>query len=68
MGFHEKWISLIMHYITTVSYSVLINDVAYGSIISTRGLRQGARFHLIYFCYVQMAFPPLLMMQSRIRV
>ena len=68
MGFHEKWISLIMHCITTVSYSILINSVAYGSIISTRGLRQGARFQPIYFCYVQMAFPPLLMMQSRIRV
>ena len=40
MGFHEKWISLIMHCITTVSYFVLINGVAYSSIISTRGLRQ----------------------------
>ena len=35
MGFHEKWINLIMHYITTVSYSILINGVAYSSIIPT---------------------------------
>ena len=41
MGFHEKWINLIMHCITTVSYSILVNGVAYGSIIPTRGLRQG---------------------------
>ena len=41
MGFHEKWINLIMHCITTVSYSVLINGVAYGSIIPTKGLHQG---------------------------
>ena len=25
MGFNERWISLIMMYVTTVSYSVLIN-------------------------------------------
>ena len=41
MGFHEKWVNLIMHCITTVSYSILINGVAYGSIIPIRGLHQG---------------------------
>ena len=41
IGFHEKWIKLIMHCITFVSYSILVNGVAYGSIIPTRGLRQG---------------------------
>ena len=37
MGFHEKWIELIMHCITSVSYSILVNGVAYGSITPTRG-------------------------------
>ena len=41
MGFHERWVNLIMHCITTVTYFVLVNGVAYGSIIPTRGLRQG---------------------------
>lgn len=41
MSFHEKWISMIMKCISTVSYSILINDVAYGCIKPTRGIRQG---------------------------
>ena len=41
MGFHEKWIELIMHCITSISYSILVNGVAYGSITPMRGLRQG---------------------------
>lgn len=41
MGFHEKWISLIMHCITTVTYFVLVNGVACGCIVPTGGLRQG---------------------------
>ena len=35
MGFHEKWIKLMMHCITYVSYSILVNGVAYGSITPT---------------------------------
>ena len=41
MGFNNKWISLMMQCISTVSYSVLINRVIHGSIIPTRGLHQG---------------------------
>ena len=40
MGFEEKWISLIMQYISWVSYSVFINGEPYGSIHPERGLRQ----------------------------
>ena len=39
LRFHERWISLIMHCITTVTYLVLINGKAYGCISPTRGLR-----------------------------
>ena len=41
MGFHEKWISLIMQCISIVSYSVIINGLVNGCIHPTRGLRQG---------------------------
>ena len=38
MGFHEKWISLMMICVTTVSYSVLINGEPKGKIIPSRRL------------------------------
>ena len=41
MGFHEKWIQLIMQCITTISYFVIINGAVHGCIFPTRGLRQG---------------------------
>ena len=41
LGFHDSWIFLIMRCITSISYFVLINGVAYGNIIPSRGLHQG---------------------------
>ena len=41
LGFHEKWINLIMHCITIVSYSMITNGVTHGCIVPSRGLRQG---------------------------
>ena len=41
MGFHEKWISLIMMCVNMVSFSVLINNEPKGKIIPTKGLHQG---------------------------
>ena len=49
MGFHERWIALVMHCISTISYSILMNGVAYGSIIPTRGLHQGDPLSLCLF-------------------
>ena len=40
MGFAKKWVDLIMNYISSVSYSIIINGEPCGNIIPSRGIRQ----------------------------
>jgi len=52
IGFHRSWVSLIMECITTVSYSILVNEEPQGMISPTRGIRQGNHLspYLFLFC------------------
>ena len=40
MGFHLRWITMVMNYVTSVTYSIRINGVPRGCITPSRGLRQ----------------------------
>ena len=41
MGFLAGWIKKVMSYVTTPSFSILVNGKPYGMIQPSRGIRQG---------------------------
>ena len=41
LGFCDRWVSLVLECITTVSYLILVNGEAKGDIRPSRGLKQG---------------------------
>jgi hypothetical protein len=49
MGFHSRWVELIMRCVSTVNYSIKINGELSTPFAPERGLRQGVPYHPIYF-------------------
>jgi hypothetical protein len=41
LSFDDRWVQLIMKYVTTVSYKIKVNGELTQEIIPSRGLRQG---------------------------
>lgn len=60
LGFHEKWISLIMACVTTVKYRVKINEILGDVINSTRRLKQGDQLSPYMFIITAEALPALI--------
>ena len=49
LGFYERWVSLVMMCISSVTYSIMVNGEQKGFIKPERGLRQGDLLSLYLF-------------------
>ncbi|GLT53433.1 hypothetical protein SLA2020_267030 [Shorea laevis] len=68
MGFDERWIRWILNCISSISYSVLINGESFGSILPTRGIRQGDPISPYLFIICAEALSAMLQEAERSRV
>ncbi|KAK2659294.1 hypothetical protein Ddye_005827 [Dipteronia dyeriana] len=49
MGFSSKWVKSVMSYVSSVSYSFMLNGSVYGKIKPSRGLRQREPLSFLLF-------------------
>ena len=68
MGFHSKWVNLMMQCVISVTYPIKINGKPRGHITPTRGLRQGDPISPFLFLFYAERFSALLRKATSIGV
>lgn len=68
MGFYLAWVATIMKCITTISYSVIVNENASEVFRSTRELRQGDPLSPFLFLICSEGLPTLMRLAMRYKL